>query len=82
MTSSSPGASGCFCGSAAHQAVPFSTARPAHGHVHATPVGGVGGCQGIVPSWLCFTSALLGEGMEFGWGWVFHVVIPPGRIWL
>lgn len=31
-----------------------------------------------VPSWLCFT-ALLGAGMEFGWGWAFPGSDSPGQ---
>lgn len=57
VTSSSPGASGCFCGSAAYQALPASTASPAHVHAHATPVGGMG--QGVPLRQNCPLMALL-----------------------
>lgn len=39
---------------------------------------GTRGGQGTVPSWLCFT-ALLGAGMEFGWGWAFPGSDSPGQ---
>lgn len=37
------------------------------------------GYQGTVPSCLCFTSALLGAGKEFGWGWAFPCSDSPGQ---
>lgn len=38
---------------------------------HPSGWDGMGAYQGTIPSWLCFTWALMGAGMEFGRGWAF-----------
>lgn len=63
--------------------VPPVAALPAGagGRAHVSPAwgwDGTRGGQGTVPSWLCFT-ALLGAGMEFGWGWAFPGSDSPGQ---
>lgn len=57
MAFSSPGASGCSCGSGAYQAQPASTASPARVHAHASRVGDMG--QGVPLRQNCPLMALL-----------------------